>query len=354
MPRGLGFDPFLPVLLLLNGLSIAGCWWVLCRLRQFDEQVRQRVFVRQLRSLLLSSFAQHALFVPLLVLDFAPTDAFLTLGQQDRTCFWSYLGFRHFRMITVLQECHIALTFLIQALRLNKLAPLLRRSIPLVWILGLLLGLIDDTSSRWFFNHSAGMCLMDKPDQISMVLIVASFVCSLLSYIFSTFTAWCVGSPHSVVRRNYSRAAAYPLNFIVCYGLVFYAHLDPEVVFENRHFLMVACALESCNGMLNASVYWWQSRKAVAMAQRAASASASAPAALLVTNESTCPGEESGMSFRVAIGGVDVVEIQSMGLEARRRAEIQTEAISRHRAERAARAAQRAARSNSGSLAASW
>lgn len=330
MHGGLESSPSLALLLLLNGLSIAGCWWLLLRLRQLDDAVRQRVFVRQLRSLLVSGCAQHAFFVPLLVLDFSSTPDVLTAKQQNRMCFLSYLGFRHFRMVTVLQECHIALTFLVQALRLNKLAPLLTRSIPLVWLSGLVLGVVDDYQSRFFFSSDVRICEMEEPDQISMVLIATSFVCALMSYVISCCTAWCVGSPHSVVRRNFSRAAAYPLNFIVCYGLVLFAHMNlGQAVSEDRQFLVVACALESCSGMLNASVYWWQSRKAVATAQRVASTSASR-SPLAETDNSACA--DDGISFHVAIGGVDVVEIQPVEHEARRRAELQIAAISRSRA----------------------
>lgn len=338
-------EKLLPVLLVLNGLSISGCMWVSWLLRNADESVRRRVFIKQLRSLLLSGSVQHAFFVPLLIVDFSSVSSFMSLRQRDRTCFWSYFGFRHFRMISMLQEWLIALTFLAQALRMHKLGPFLTRSIVLAWILGLTAGLVDDVAAPWYFARGAGRCEMERPDRVTLVLMASTFITAFFSYVFSCVKAWCIGAPQSVVRRNFSRAAVYPFNFVVCYGLVLVAYVDPAL-FDDKDFLLVACCLESCGGILNSSAYLWQSRRARAAIKRASHASLMNAEGAATGGRDCSSCHDNIISFTVAIGGVDIIEVAPLSREARRRAESQIEAISSPQSSRSPRNS----RSNGGDI----
>merc|ERR1712232_1214234 len=78
-----------------------------------------------------------------------------------------------------------------------------------------------------------------------------------MGYICATIRAWSA-APDSVVRRNFLRAAMYPVNFLISYGLASYANVHRGAL-DNPMFYSAALILESSSGLLNVLVYSWQS-----------------------------------------------------------------------------------------------
>merc|ERR1712083_1151084 len=76
------------------------------------------------------------------------------------------------------------------------------------------------------------------------------------SYIIATLYAW-KGSPGSVARKNFTRAAMYPMDFLLSYGFILFLYTKPHL-FEDETYLAIACTMECCCGLLNVLTYAFQ------------------------------------------------------------------------------------------------
>lgn len=170
-------------------------------------------------------------------------------------CMYMYWPLRTFRFISVLQETHIALVFFAQGLKLLRLLPALNRCIPYIWILGLLIGALTPIHMRDYWDPEYHRCdFRCRKDFESIVVISACLFISCLATLAVLFRSARV--PCSVARRNFHRAAWYPLVTLLSYTLLIVVYIDTGLIRNpSPSVWFLAGLLEMSNGGMNALMF---------------------------------------------------------------------------------------------------
>lgn len=300
--------------------SLWGCFWLVYRLRQHCPRVRARLFPRQLHSLALADILFHLTGFACLTMDFFPLPKSISPSARDRTCHLGYIFFRAARFTCSLHETHIALSFVVQTFRLKSIMHLLEWHMIWIWILGSLLALDAEWSNPWTYDDESGMC---KPVTWKSVACMTTVFVLVFCTIISLFAYVCVVlqssfssvPPEAVKVRNFKRARGYLLNAILTYGLIMVAYCH-QTFFTNLYFFGISSTMEFYNGLFNSMTYACQSRYAAAELRSVADDAClwqqehQGHRVLSVGNSRRLLlGQRTGGSFRVGIGGVDIIDI---------------------------------------------
>lgn len=241
------------VWVLSNTLSLAGCGWLVHRLRLQGSWLRRRLFPRQLMSLACADFGLHIGALLAVLLGFAGLD-FSTGG-----CRLYFFWFRSFRFISLLQEMHIAAAFLYQACRWSTIMHCCKAGVPLIWILGFCLGAIDYVAAPVEYNEELEICEMPEVDAgvnldyLTFCVWFLSLAVSCASYVSLALRS-CSRSPSSVQRSALRRVGVYQLNFTLTNCLPLVA-LFNTALWTDVCYMTVAVGLQFCSGFFNALTY---------------------------------------------------------------------------------------------------
>jgi hypothetical protein len=277
-------------------LSMASYICLLCVLHR-NQPARHRLFPRQLRSLAMAGLCVYTLGLPVLIVDFWHLPE--SYEMSSLVCSSGFAVFRACRLVSVLQETHIALTFLAQSLKWIRCLPILNRCIPLLWFGGLLLGAILQIVNPWRFDHRFDLCVpptdaagnveIDYGTVTVLCFSFAAALASLLAIVRKT------QMPAVVRRQNFQRAMCYPLISVASFSPAIVAYVRVSFFWDPPWYLPMMVLMECSNGFLNVLAFAVQSRYALFQLREA-----------VVSGDS--PADEC-VSFRVDFGGVDIVDI---------------------------------------------
>lgn len=127
---------------------------------------------------------------------------------------------------------------------------------------------------------------------------------SVLAFVATLLRSFFVVEPDGVQRRNFLRAAGYPLVTAVTLPLVLAMYIHGPYMIKPVWFLPIATLGESLAGSLYVLTFWYQSYSA-----NRYEGSAIAVKVHLVDPELAQRGGTQFASFGVTFGGVDVVDI---------------------------------------------
>jgi hypothetical protein len=260
-----------------------------------NDATRKRLFPRQLRSLASAGLCVYTLAIPTLIIDFWYLPGTLSGEDYSLACSSGFAIFRTFRLVNVLQETHIALTFLAQSLKWTKLLPVLNRGIPIVWSTGLALGVILQLVNPWTFSTTLEKCVPPRDadghteiDYGTVTTLSICFVTALASFLAIVRKTHM---PAVVRRQNFQRAMCYPLISVLSFSLLIGSYVKIHLFWDPPWYFPTMVIMECSNGFLNSLAFAVQSRYAS-----------------LQLREALDSGAEY-VSFRVDFGGVDIVDI---------------------------------------------
>lgn len=280
--------------------SFLGCarllWCVSARLSPSD---RRRLFPRQLRSLAVAGLLVTTSAVPLVWVNFWH----MQRGPAEDVCAIVYNVFRPARFVSALQETHMALTFLAQVVRATKVLHCLNRGIPVLWILGLVLGVVDAVLYPFHLDEH-NICAQSGTGRIEVISICIIGSCVLTSVLASVATmvkASASFTTLAVQRRFFKRAVWYPCISVISYAPILIVYSFPALQLT-RHF-PAAVVFELCNGAMNAGMFCFQSHYA---SRLGGEGDASEGDTARISDDI-----QFITTFHVGFGGVDVVELLS-------------------------------------------
>lgn len=273
--------------------------------------IRSRLFPRQLQSLALANIA----FALILLILVSGNIAVYLGSNYEATftfeCHWAYLCFIPARLVCLLHEMHIAVSFFAQAFRKIVLLRVLNWNLSWLWVLGIVIGAISSLWNPWHFSLRVGTCVpLQWPAMLSVVMVSACGVVCIASYL-SVASRACnerfTVSPAIVSSRNYRRAAMYPLSFLLTYGPVLVSYCDRDLFSAYPWFSLLARTMEGYNGFVNTVVYYLQSRYASIQLK-----SGDTDGVIAYEGRQVCSitGRiRINVSYTVDIGGVDILEL---------------------------------------------
>jgi len=294
--------------------SLVSCLWLVYTLRRKSNTIRGRLFPRQMKSL---AIANIVFAVILLIL--ASSNITVYLGSDLNAtfrfeCHWAFICFIPARLVCLLHEMHIAVSFQAQAFRKTLLVHILSWNLSWLWVTGIGLGAISSWLNPWHFSLRAGTCMpkswRGNADIMSVVMVIAcGFVCvvSYCSVVIRACTERSAVTPAVVNSRNYRRAAMYPLSYLLTYGPILISYCEYDLFNSYPWFSLFARTMEAYSGFANTIVYFLQSRYASRQLK-----SGDANGALAYEGHQIC--SITGRmrlhgSYTVHIGGVDIFEL---------------------------------------------
>uniref|UniRef100_A0A7S1FGJ5 G-protein coupled receptors family 1 profile domain-containing protein n=1 Tax=Noctiluca scintillans TaxID=2966 RepID=A0A7S1FGJ5_NOCSC len=323
---------FLALIFVLEGLfsSAVAAIWLLSKFGKLEGYLRLRLFPRQLISLALCDGIWMIPFTFLAFVDFSPvllykndvTDSFCRVGFSLFSCF---------RLTGIFHEMHIAVAFAMQAFRFKLAMVPLIKSIPLLWVLGFLFGGMTYFTSPFTFETPESRvdngtvviqrrgCVQSYVQWgVDVVIVMFGFIVCAGAYIVVIVRTYVWAPPLPVWRDNFERASFYTLCYIVCYFPIILAYLSPAL-FESFWFFVFAVIVEAHVGLLNATVYAFQTRRGRKVLGDGGLDDPGARVALppqsfenrIRATSGVCAIRRLG-SYRVDIGGVDIVDIVSV------------------------------------------
>jgi len=323
---------FLALIFVLEGLfsSAVAAIWLLSKFSKLEGYLRLRLFPRQLISLALCDGIWMIPFTFLAFVDFSPvllykndvTDSFCRVGFSLFSCF---------RLTGMFHEMHIAVAFAMQAFRLKLAIVPLIKSIPLMWVLGFFFGLMTYFTSPFTFMtpesrvdngtvvvQRRGCFHEDVKWGVDVVIAMFGFFVCAGAYIVVIVRTYVWAPPLPVWRDNFERASFYTLCYIVCYFPIVLAYMVPSL-FQNFWFFVFAVIVEAHVGLLNATVYAFQTRRGRKVLGDGGLEDAGSRVSMPTPDFENRIRATSGVgairrlgSYRVDIGGVDIVDIVSV------------------------------------------
>jgi len=285
-----------------NLASAMSCAWLVRKLHRLDSRLRQRLFARQLMSLAIADILFHLAFFCGSTLDFAPD--YLGSGMQDK-CTFILVAFSTLRIISVLNEINMAVSLMLQALKVTTFQPYLAKGIPFAWFIGVCFVLpLQVFRTRWHWSSDKHLCLATAQDETTVVTLFVSVGVCLVAYLIVFGRALCMSAPDSVQRVYFRRVAFYPLNFVLTYALIMPAYVAPAL-FEDGVYFYVAVTCETFGGLLNVLTYASQARYLMPKQQSRPFVSAQAC--------TIAPAEH--LTFHVDIGGSEVINVESLSVD---------------------------------------
>lgn len=299
--------------------SFTACLWLLRKLLRFPPDVRRRLFPQQLIVLATGDCVLH-LSTVLRELAYC----FLPVGRAQLFCDHLHVMRACGVYTSVLVETHIAVTFALQAYRRFTYVD---RMSGMLWILWLLsVGLV------WvqFLVDPAGLGSDD--DNLAMgffpaIVCLTCFAICVVAYAAMVARMATSQMPETVARRNFLRAAVYPANYFLTYGLaiVLLGIIDAETHPQTR---VVGDCLLNLNGLVNVMTYYMQSRYVNTAAAITHKDSTGRRSVLTTRTGGRTMREVSG---RVEFGGVDIVDVAPMQRDADCTAESEMQAMDSER-----------------------
>lgn len=255
-----------------NALSLACSIWLFWKLQHLAGRLRDRLFVRQLSLLTGVDILFHVSFA----FSSTQTDGPVWVTQRMfMGCELSSVTFSTVRLISVLVEMHIAVSFLLQALHWGKRGRrhrILKWCLPLTWIVGIFIGgPLEIFFGRWHWDSVGMLCISGTEehtmgqDWTTIVSLITCGTVCLISYVVVLGRSMIVEVPGSVQRRYLHKAAWYPLNFLITYLLMIIAYANLAIMEDQDWKFKLASAFESLSGFLNVLTYAMQSRYATAI-----------------------------------------------------------------------------------------
>jgi len=287
-----------------NSCALICLTWLFITLsRNLAPGNKRRLFPRQLRSFAAAAFIATVAGAPVLWLDMWNFQNF-DQSVLAFVCGPVFLVFRTFRIVSILQEAHIAVTFFVQIVRWTSTLPWLNWGIPVVWLSGLVIGALEAWIFQWYFDFEFGFCFEKRVDWLSIVTVMASLLIALVACIAAVITSLRGSAPGSVRRQNFKRAAAYPLVATLTFPPMLAAYIHNGLFVQPAWYFPFACCLECLNGILTPLAYALQSRVASSLHQGTATTA---------TPNVQLRGETADFaSFHVDFGGVDTVDLISV------------------------------------------
>lgn len=288
------------LILCCNILSIGACAWLIYKLRRLAQPLRKRLFARQLISLavadllfhIVDTVATYEIFGPL------PSGAWF----ETDVCMVIFTIFTSVRLVSLLQEMIMALSFLLLAFRWKRtwrqliIGHLLWGS----WVVGIVVGIPAQLLfTKWIWNKENEHCEPLQKDWTSLAAIALSGVLCLGAYVAVMLHSVSLHAPGSVQRIYYRRASFYPLNFMITYLPVLILYMNPSLMHGHDWRWSIAATLESLNGAFNVATYAWQSHYANTIATCSARASVR-------------PKNGRTQSWNVGFGPCEIIEIPSL------------------------------------------
>lgn len=276
-------------------------WLFITLSRNLAPSHQSRLFPRQLRSFAAAAFISAVAGAPVLWLDIWNFQ-YIDPSVLAFVCGPVFLVFRTFRVVSILQEAHIAVTFFVQIVRWTSTLPVLNWGIPVVWLSGLVIGALEAWIFRWHFKE--GFCMEERVDWLSIVTVMVCLLIALVACIAAVITSLRGSAPGSVRRQNFKRAAAYPLVATLTFPPMLVAYIHIQLFVDPPWYFPFACCLECLNGILTPLAYALQSRVASSLQQGTATTA---------TANARLRGETADFaSFHVDFGGVDTVDLISV------------------------------------------
>lgn len=242
--------------LFLDLLSITACMAMLARLGRLRPEVRKRLFVRQMMWLLSTDTVLHLTLVGVVIVDVSPLPDALRWSQSafELACRTVYGVNRPLQAVSAVLEVHIAVTFAFQAVRCRPAIWLLSRTIAPTVLVALLCFVYLHFQTHWHMREGIRSCAAGVKVTRARFIQVC-FVLCFLSYAL-ILIASC-RAPGSVRRRSLCRAATYPGNFLLSYGVLVLICWYRSFA-RNDEGVALAVAGVCVGGLLNAFTYAWQ------------------------------------------------------------------------------------------------
>lgn len=286
--------------------------------------VARKLLTRQLWHLALADIFHAVIISPWFVLAFVgcmvefPQDALTTL---DALCVFSLWNNTMF-MASLLLEVQMALATVFAIYRNRRALRVLSFVLPLAWPVGFILGSGVAIRNQGYWDSGLHVCNTHGENgslQKAGTILLALCIC-IFSYVASGCRA-CRSTAGSVQRRIWTKTKFFLAAALVCWGplMVFtYSNfMDPGHMIlnpDNSFQFYLVFSFYLSNGLLNAAVYAWRTKGAVA------------------ANATSLPGNETERSRNgslVVAFDVDpqVVPVSRVSRAALRRAERETEEL---------------------------
>eukprot|EP00811_Abedinium_folium_P037254 NODE_9887_length_1392_cov_13.286166.p1 GENE.NODE_9887_length_1392_cov_13.286166~~NODE_9887_length_1392_cov_13.286166.p1 ORF type:complete len:358 (+),score=43.03 NODE_9887_length_1392_cov_13.286166:111-1184(+) len=314
-PCAAGIQWALLVFEAINLLSLCGCIWLLRQLWRLPPPVRRRLFPLQLASLAAADIVFHLTSIPTLMTGFLTCPLKLSEGFNQFICLTGYNSYRVAKFICVFCEVHIAVIFLWQSSRCcsHVVTRAARATLVLPWLAGLVVGAVVVQSAPPRFDPEYVFCYGKsgwdrRDDNITGAVLLLSFVIGVASYVSVLLRSWA-SAPGSVQRSNFFRAAMYNFNFILTFGMFLCVYYFPSIT-RTSFLWRMAGGFEMLNGLLNTLTYALQSNYRRMLSGRQEELGSPFETRSRQFARDGADGEQ--LSFRVAIGGVDVIDLTTI------------------------------------------
>ena len=245
--------------------SCIACTSLLVHLYRVPANVRNRLFLLQIRYLALADLSFVIASVPTLFLeDVGPYPSTDTLASA---CKYHILPFNFSRHVSLWIEMHLAASVVLQFFKVQAMKPL-RCALHFIWLPGLLLTLYSAFNEPWTYDPVERICVpttfietADPLDTADLALCVC--ICAG-SYLTVLCGSWLQHSPLSVQGRASRKVAVYLVNALLTYGLIFVCYVDGKL-FRNLTINTIARIFELLGGLFNTITYAMQSRYAAVL-----------------------------------------------------------------------------------------
>lgn len=215
------------------------------------EASRRRLVTRQLVSLSIAGIGANLLSLPLTVIDFSNV-----FRGDARICNTFLSAYEMPRMVTLLQETHIAVTLLSQLSHWRWAIPVLSWGIPVVWglgtLLGLLLALLAPPAS---YDDKVG-CMLSLRDHITGSAYMFCIFLSLCACLVAVIKICRSRAPYRVRARFLTKATCFPLVSVISYAMLFMVYMEHDLYFSPPWFFHMALVMELSNPALNTISYF--------------------------------------------------------------------------------------------------
>jgi len=171
------------------------------------------------------------------------------------------------RHVSLWIEMHFAASVVLQFFRVQALKTL-RCALYLIWVPGLLLSLCSAFTEPWTYDPKDRTCgptnFRGTADPLDIADLTLCICICAGSYVTLVCGSWLQYSPSSVQGRASRKAAAYLVNALLTYGLIFACYVD-GTLFNNSTVFTIAWIFELLGGMFNTITYAMQSRYGAAL-----------------------------------------------------------------------------------------
>jgi len=239
-------------------LSFLACAWLLVNLCRLPSSVRNRLFPKQMRYLAMVDLFFVVSVLPVMLQEEHVLD--LSKDRQAAICTYDMVLLNFFRHVSLWIEMHIAISFLLQSVKVSATKRLLW-GLRLIWVPSLLLTLCSAFVYPW--RYDGRMCgparwsdSADPPTIADFALCVCICAGSYLTVIYKGQRGL---SPSSVQRRASRKAGMYMLNALLTYGPVLFCYTTKKF-YSNWNVVTIAWIFELLGGLFNTLTYAWQSR----------------------------------------------------------------------------------------------